>query len=137
MANTYFCNNIRYFYNFKLSISIVIARDSRAEIYRYSDINLTIKVSKQCLTWNLTLRNVAYAPYFYTNLISIAKLRRVGVIINQSINHLRYKDDGSLFTNLTEYRGLYLINTITSLPPTPTAYAISTRFFKTSVYNKV
>jgi len=36
-----------------------------------------------------------------------------------------------------EYRGLYLINTITCLPPTPTAYATFTRFFETSVYNKV
>ena len=38
--------NIRYFYNFKLSISIATARDSRQEIYRYSDINLAIKVGK-------------------------------------------------------------------------------------------
>ena len=60
-----------------------------------------------------------YALYFYTNLISAAKLRRVGVIINQSTNHLRYKDNGSLFANLMEYGGLYLINTITTLPPTP------------------
>jgi len=36
-----------------------------------------------------------------------------------------------------EYGGLYLINAITTLLPTPTAYAISTRFFKTLVYNKV
>jgi hypothetical protein len=46
IADTYFCNDIRYFCNFKLSISIVIARDSRAEIYRYGDINLAIKVGK-------------------------------------------------------------------------------------------
>jgi len=57
--------------------------------------------------------------------------------MDQSTNHLRYKDNGSLFTNLIEYRGLYLINTITYLPPTPTTYATSTRFFKTSVYNRV
>jgi hypothetical protein len=44
MADTYFYNNIRYFYNLKLSISIAIARDSRAEIHRYSNINLAIKV---------------------------------------------------------------------------------------------
>ena len=50
---------------------------------------------------------------------------------------MRYKDNRSLFTNLIEYRGLYLINAITTLPPTPTAYAISTRFFKTLAYNKV
>jgi len=78
-----------------------------------------------------------YALYFHTNLISAAKLYRVRVIMDQSINHLRYKDDGSLFTNLMEYRGLYLINTIAYLPPTPTAYAISTRFFKTLAYNRV
>ena len=28
------------------------------------------------------------------------------------MNYLRYKDDGSLFTNLIEYKGLYLINAI-------------------------
>ena len=83
------------------------------------------------------MRNIAYTPYFYTNLISVAKLYRVGVIINQSINYLRYKDDRSLFANLIEYRGLYLINAITTLPPTPTAYTTSTRFFITSAYNKV
>jgi len=44
MADTHFCNNIRYFYNFKLSISIATARDSGAEIYGYSNINLAIKV---------------------------------------------------------------------------------------------
>ena len=137
IVDTYFCNDIRYFRDFKLSISIAIARDSRAEIYGYSNINLAIKVGKQRLTRYLTLRSVAYAPYFYTNLISIAKLRRVRVIINQSMNYLRYKDDGSLFANLTEDGGLYLINAIATLPPTPTAYAISTRFFITSIYDKV
>jgi len=44
MADTHFCNNIRYFHNFKLSIFIATARDFRAEIYGYSDINLVIKV---------------------------------------------------------------------------------------------
>jgi hypothetical protein len=118
-------------------MSIAIAGDSRAEIYGYGDINLAIKVGKQRLTRYLTLRNVAYALYFYTNLISTAKLHRVGVIINQSTNYLRYKDNGSLFANLIEDGGLYLINAITTLPPTPTAYATSTRFFITSVYDKV
>jgi len=46
MVDTYFYNNIRYFRNFKLSISIVTAGDSRAEIHRYSNINLAIKVGK-------------------------------------------------------------------------------------------
>ena len=46
MTDTHFYNNIRYFYDFKLYISIVMARDFRAEIYRYSDINLAIKVGK-------------------------------------------------------------------------------------------
>jgi len=46
MADTYFCNDIRYFRDFKLSISIAIAGDSRAEIYGYGDINLAIKVGK-------------------------------------------------------------------------------------------
>ena len=82
MADTHFCNDIRYFRGFKLSMSIATAGDSRAEIYRYSNINLAIKVGKQRLNWYLTLRNIAYAPYFYTNLIFVAKLYRVGVIIN-------------------------------------------------------
>ena len=137
MANTHFCNDIRYFRDFKPSMSTVTAGDSRAEIYGYSDINLAIKVGKQRLTQYLILRNVAYTPYFYTNLISAVKLYRVGVIINQSTNHLCYKDDRSLFANLTEYGGLYLINAITTLPPAPTAYATPTRFFKTLVYDKV
>ena len=46
MVDTHFCNNIRYFYNFKPSISTVTAGDSRAEIYGYSNINLAIKVGK-------------------------------------------------------------------------------------------
>ena len=46
MADTYFYNNIRYFRNLKPYMSIVIARDARAEIYRYSNINLAIKVGK-------------------------------------------------------------------------------------------
>jgi len=46
MADTYFCNNIRYFRNLKPYMSIAIARDSRAEIYGYGDINLVIKVGK-------------------------------------------------------------------------------------------
>jgi len=65
------------------------------------------------------------------------KLYRVGVIIDQFINYLHYKDDGSLFTNLMEYGGLYFINTIICLLPTPTAYTTSTRFFKTLAYNRV
>ena len=137
MADTHFCNNIRYFRDLKPSMSTATAGDSRAEIHGYGDINLAIKVGNQRLTRYLTLRNVAYAPYFYTNLISAAKLCRVGVIIDQSTNHLRYKDDGSLFSNLTECGGLYLIDAIATLPPTPTAYATSTRFFTTSAYDKV
>ena len=46
ITDTYFYNNIRYFYNFKPSISTAIAGDSRAEIYKYSNINLAIKVGK-------------------------------------------------------------------------------------------
>jgi hypothetical protein len=46
MADTHFCNNIRYFYDFKPSISIATAGDSGAEIYGYSDINLAIEVGK-------------------------------------------------------------------------------------------
>jgi hypothetical protein len=46
MADTHFCNNIRYFRNFKPSMSIATARDSRAEIHRYGDINLAIKVGE-------------------------------------------------------------------------------------------
>ncbi len=118
-------------------MSIATARDSGAEIYGYSDINLAIKVGKQRLTQYLTLRNVTYTPYFYTNLISTVKLHKVGVIINQSINYLRYKDDKSLFANLIEYKGLYLIDAITTLLPTLTTYAIFTRFFIMSAYNKV
>jgi hypothetical protein len=82
MADTHFCNDIRYFRDFKPSMSIATAGDSGAEIHGYGDINLAIEVGKQRLTRYLTLRNVAYAPYFYTNLISTVKLRRVGVIIN-------------------------------------------------------
>ena len=50
MADTHFYNNIRYFHNFKPSISTAIAGDSGAEIYKYSNINLVIKVEKQRLT---------------------------------------------------------------------------------------
>ena len=46
MADTYFYNNIRYFYDFKPCISIITAGDSRVEIHRYSNINLAIKVGK-------------------------------------------------------------------------------------------
>jgi len=46
MADTYFYNNIRYFCNFKPSIFTAIAGDSGAEIHRYGNINLAIKVGK-------------------------------------------------------------------------------------------
>jgi hypothetical protein len=46
IADTHFCNDIRYFCNFKPSISIATARDSGAEIYRYGNINLAIEVGK-------------------------------------------------------------------------------------------
>ncbi len=46
MADTYFYNNIRYFYDFKPCIFTAIVKDARAEIYRYSNINLAIKVGK-------------------------------------------------------------------------------------------
>ena len=46
MADTYFYNNIRYFCNFKLSMSIATARDLGVEIHRYGDINLVIEVGK-------------------------------------------------------------------------------------------
>jgi len=55
-------------------MSIIIAGDSKAEIHGYSNINLAIEVGKKCLTQYLTLRNIAYTPYFYTNLVSAAKL---------------------------------------------------------------
>ena len=46
MADIYFCNDIRYFCDFKPSMSTAIAEDSGAEIYGYNDINLAIKVGK-------------------------------------------------------------------------------------------
>ena len=46
MVDTHFCNDIRYFRDFKSSMFIVIAGDSGAEIYRYGDINLAIEVGK-------------------------------------------------------------------------------------------
>jgi len=46
MADTYFCNNIRYFRDLKPYISTATARDAGAEIYRYGNINLAIKVGK-------------------------------------------------------------------------------------------
>jgi len=46
MADTYFYNNIRYFRNLKPCISIVMASNTGAEIYKYSNINLVIKVGK-------------------------------------------------------------------------------------------
>ena len=46
MADTHFYNNIRYFRDFKLCMFIATAGDSGAEIYRYSNINLAIKVGK-------------------------------------------------------------------------------------------
>ena len=39
-----------------------MAKDSRAEIYRYSNINLAIKVGKQRLTEYLILRNIVTLP---------------------------------------------------------------------------
>ena len=46
MADTHFCNNIRYFCDFKPSMSIAIAGDIGSEIHGYGDINLAIKVGK-------------------------------------------------------------------------------------------
>lgn len=46
MADTHFCNNIRYFRDFKPSILTAMAGDSGAEIHGYSNINLAIKVGK-------------------------------------------------------------------------------------------
>ena len=46
MADTHFCNNIKYFYDFKPSMSIITAGDSGTEIDRYNNINLAIEVGK-------------------------------------------------------------------------------------------
>ena len=46
MADTHFCNDIRYFYDFKPSISTATAKNTRAEIHKYNNINLAIKVGK-------------------------------------------------------------------------------------------
>jgi len=46
MADTYFCNDIRYFRDLKPYISTAIAGDARVEIHGYGNINLAIKVGK-------------------------------------------------------------------------------------------
>ena len=46
MADTHFYNNIRYFCDFKPCIFIAMARDFRAEIHGYGNINLVIEVGK-------------------------------------------------------------------------------------------
>ena len=46
MVDTHFYNDTRYFYNLKPYISTAIARDARAEIYGYGNINLAIKVGQ-------------------------------------------------------------------------------------------
>jgi len=46
MVDIHFCNDIRYFCDLKPCMSIAIARDARAEIYGYGNINLAIKVGE-------------------------------------------------------------------------------------------
>jgi len=46
MADTHFCNDIRYFRDLKPCMSIATAGDARAEIHGYGNINLVIKVGK-------------------------------------------------------------------------------------------
>ena len=112
MVDTYIYNDIRYFRNFEPTNDIAIAGDNSTEIYGYRDILLAIEVGKQRLIRHLTLKNIAYTPYFHINLVYTAKLRKVSVIIDQATNYLRYKHNGSLFANLTERGDLYLINVI-------------------------
>jgi len=46
MADTHFCNDIRYFRDLKLYISIATAGDAGAEIHGYGNVNLVIKVGE-------------------------------------------------------------------------------------------
>jgi len=46
MADTHFCNDIRYFCDLKPCMSIATAGDAGVEIHGYGDINLAIKVGK-------------------------------------------------------------------------------------------
>jgi hypothetical protein len=116
MADTHICNDIKQFKNFVPANTTAPAGDRGMEIRGYGDIQLAIEVGKQRLIRHLTLKKVAYAPKSHINLVCAAKLRKVGVIIDQETNHLRYKDDGSLFANLTERSDLYLID-VTTVPP--------------------
>lgn len=137
MADSHICNNIKYFRSFTPANVTATAGDNGAEIHGYGDVLIAIEVGKKHLTRHLTLKNVAYAPYFHINLVCAAKLRKVGVIIDQTTNHLRYKDDGSLFANLTERGDLYLLDA-TAVPPSSTAHAVSTtKHFKSTAYDKV
>jgi hypothetical protein len=139
MANTHICNNIQHFRNFIPSNTMATAGDAGAEIHGYGDVQLEIEVGKQRLMRQLTLKNVAYAPYFHINLICAAKLRKVGVIIDQATRHLRYQDDRSLFANLTEHGDLYLIDATVVPPPSPPViHAVSSAsHFKATAYDRV
>ena len=138
MADTHICNDIKYFRSFEPTKATATAGDNGAEIHGYGDVLLAIEVGKQRLIRHLTLKNVAYAPYFHINLVCAAKLRKVGVIMDQATNHLRYKDDGSLFANLTERGDLYLIDATAVPPPSTTACAVSSKkHFKATAYDRV
>src|SRR5579871_5025566 len=143
MADTHICNDIKQFRNFTPTSETATAGDTGMKICGYGDILLAIEVGKQRLIRQLMLKNVAYTPDSHINLVCAAKLRKVGVIIDQATNHLRYKDDNSLFANLTERSDLYIIDATVIPPavppavlasaPTVTVHAVSTkRQFRTT-----
>ena len=82
MADTHIYNDIKHFRNFTPTIAMATAGDAGTEIHGYGEVLLVIEMGKQRLIRYLILKNMAYALYFYTNLVCAAKLRKMGVVID-------------------------------------------------------
>ncbi|RMZ81053.1 hypothetical protein DV738_g2489, partial [Chaetothyriales sp. CBS 135597] len=80
MADVHICNDLASFQTFTPERHVATAGDNGMEIHGYGDVQIAIEMGSKPLIRNFTLKNVAYAPNFHTNLICAAKLRKVGQI---------------------------------------------------------
>jgi hypothetical protein len=87
-------------------VSLVIVRNTKTTIQGFGDLKVALTKSLNGTTF--PLKQVAYCPGFYINLVSAERAANAGIYINSRKNLLEEKD-GTPTCQLNTKSGIYLI----------------------------
>jgi hypothetical protein len=87
-------------------VLLVIVRNTETTILGYGELEIILTKSLNGTTF--PLKQVAYCPRFYINLVLAERVAYIGIYINRR-NYLLEEEDGTPIYRLNPKLGIYLI----------------------------